>query len=204
MARKADPEKKDNIIGAAILVFARKGYAAARIIDVARAAGIGKGTIYEYFSSKEDLFFSVFQQVMQETEIRMAAAAESGPGSVARRLKGLSEGLISAWLEKLDLYSLVMEFWSAATASASRERFKATFQAGYTAFRQAIAALISEGMAMGEFSKTCRPVEVASGLIGMWDALLLQAWVDDSFDALGTSRACLDVMLKGLEVRESI
>jgi len=203
MARKADPEKKDNIIAAAILVFAQKGYAAARIIDVARAAGIGKGTIYEYFSSKEDLFFSVFQQVMQETEIQIAAAAESGSGSVGQRLKGMADGLISTWLEKLDLYSLVMEFWSAATASASRERFKTTFQAGYQAFRQAIAALINEGVAKGEFSPACSPLEVASGLIGMWDALLLQAWVDNTFDALGTSRICLDVMLKGLEDQES-
>ncbi len=202
MARKADPEKKDNIIGAAILVFARKGYAATRIIDVARTAGIGKGTIYEYFSSKEDLFFSVFRQVMQETEIQMAAAVESGSGSVARRLGGLADGLISVWLEKLDLYSLVMEFWSAATASASRERFKTTFQVGYQAFRQTIAALINEGVAKGEFSPACRPVEVASGLIGMWDALLLQAWVDNTFDALGTSRICLDVMLQGLRSLE--
>ncbi len=110
----------------------------------------------------------------------------------------MADGLISAWLEKLDLYSLVMEFWSAATVSTSRERFKTTFQDGYRAFRQTIAALISEGVAKGEFSPACRPVEVASGLIGMWDALLLQAWVDDTFDALGTSRTCLDVMLKGL------
>jgi AcrR family transcriptional regulator len=198
MARKADPEKKGNIIGAAILVFAQKGYAATRIIDVARAAGIGKGTVYEYFRSKEELFFSVFQQVMQDTEIQMAAAAESGSGGVAQRLKVLADALISAWLDKLDLYSLVMEFWSAATASASRERFKTTFQTGYQAFRQTIAALIQEGVSHGEFSRTCRPVQVASGLIGMWDALLLQAWVDSSFDALGASRVCLEVMLKGL------
>jgi|GEM_PF-186737 len=207
MARKADPEKKANIIGAAILVFAQKGYAATRIIDVARAAGIGKGTVYEYFRSKEDLFFSVFQQVMQDTEIQMVAAAQSGSGGVAQRLKVLSDALISAWLDKLDLYSLVMEFWSAATASASRERFKNTFRTGYQAFRHTIAALIQEGVAQGELSQTCRPVEVASGLIGMWDALLLQAWVDSSFDALGTSRVCLEVMLKGLgnlQDRESI
>ena len=198
MARKADPEKKNNIIGAAMQVFAQKGYAATRIIDVARRAGIGKGTVYEYFSSKEDLFFSVFQQVMKDTEIQMAAALESGSGSVARRLKDMANGLISAWLERLDLYSLVMEFWSAATASASRERFKTTFQTGYQAFRQTIAALIEEGVSKGEFSQACRPVEVASGLIGMWDALLLQAWVDNSFDALSTSRACLEVILVGL------
>ena len=198
MARKADPEKKDNIICAAIPVFARKGYAATRIIDVARSAGIGKGTVYEYFSSKEDLFFSVFQQIMQDSETQMAEAAASNSGSVAGRLKIMADVLITTWLEKLELYSLVMEFWSATTASVSRERFKSAFQAGYQAFREAIADLIREGIDRGEFSRACRPVAVASGFIGMCDALLLQAWLDETFDALGSSRACMDVMLRGL------
>jgi AcrR family transcriptional regulator len=198
MARKPDPAKRDNIINAAIQVFAQKGYAAARIIDVARMAGIGKGTIYEYFRSKEDLFFCVFQQVMQESETQMAAVAASPSGSVTQRLEVIGDALIRAWLDKLELYSLVMEFWSAASASSSRRRFKSTFQDAYRAFRQTIAALIEEGMQSGEFSPACRPVEVASGLIGMWDALLLQAWTDSAFDALGTSRVCLDVMLQGM------
>jgi AcrR family transcriptional regulator len=202
MARKTDPGKKDNIIRAAIQVFAKRGYAATRIIDVARAAGIGKGTIYEYFRSKEDLFFAVFQQVMQDSEAPMAAAVASGHGSVAQRLKILSEGLISSWLGKLDLYSLTMEFWSATTTSASRERFKAAFQEAYRTFRHVLAALIQEGMDQGEFASASRPLEVASGLIGMWDALLLQAWLDNTFDALGTSRTCLAVMLRGMGSRE--
>jgi AcrR family transcriptional regulator len=198
MARKADPDKKDNIIRAAILTFAQKGYAATRIIDVAHAAGIGKGTIYDYFKSKEDLFFAVFQQVMQDSEAPMAAAVGSQSGSVSQRLKMLAEDLISTWLGKLELYSLVMEFWSATTASVSRDRFKTAFQDGYHAFRLSLAALIEEGVAGGEFAPACRPVEVASGLIGMWDALLLQAWVDTTFDALGSAQACLDIMLQGL------
>jgi AcrR family transcriptional regulator len=202
MARKSDPAKKENIIRAAIRVFAQNGYAATRIIDVARAAGIGKGTIYEYFRSKEDLFFAVFQQVMQDSEAPMAAAVASECGSVSQQLKILGEGLISSWLGKLELYSLVMEFWSATTISASRERFKAAFQEGYQAFRQALAALIQEGMDRGEFASDTRPVEVASGLIGMWDALLLQAWIDNTFNALGTSRTCLAVILRGLGARE--
>lgn len=197
MARRADPAKKDNIIRAAIRIFAQKGYAAARIIDVARAAGIGKGTIYEYFNSKEDLFFALFQEFMHESEIRMAATATES-GSVSRRLKEMGDALIGTWLEKLDLYALVMEFWSATTTSASRDRFKAAFQTGYQAFRQDIAALISEGVDQDEFSTACRPLEVASGLIGMWDALLLQAWLDDTFDALAAWRTSLDVMLQGL------
>ena len=202
MARKTDPDKKDNIIRAAIQVFAKRGYAATRIIDVARAAGIGKGTIYEYFRSKEDLFFAVFQQVMMDSEAPMTTAVASGRSSVSQRLKILGEGLISSWLGKLDLYSLTMEFWSATTVSASRERFKAAFQEAYRTFRQALASLIQEGMDSGEFASASRPLEVASGLIGMWDALLLQAWLDNTFDALGTSRTCLEVMLRGLAGRE--
>lgn len=198
MARKSDPAKRDNIIDAAIQVFAQKGYAAARIIDVARMAGIGKGTVYEYFSSKEDLFFCVFQKVMQESEAQMEAVAASPAASVVRRLEVMGDALMRTWLDKLELYSLVMEFWSAASAAASRRRFKSTFQHAYRGFRQTVAALIEEGMRRGEFSSSCRPVEVASGLIGIWDALLLQAWTDSSFDALGASRACLEVMLQGM------
>jgi AcrR family transcriptional regulator len=198
MARKPDPAKRDNIINAAIQVFSQKGYAAARIIDVARSAGIGKGTVYEYFSSKEDLFFCVFQKVMQESESQMEVIAASRSGTVAQRLEIMGDGLMRTWLDKLELYSLVMEFWAAASASASRRRFKGTFQNAYRAFRQTIAKLIEEGMHHGEFSPACQPVEVASGLIGMWDALLLQAWTDSSFDALGSSRVCLKVMLQGM------
>jgi AcrR family transcriptional regulator len=198
MARKSDPAKRDNIIGAAIRAFAQKGYTATRIIDVARMAGIGKGTVYEYFSSKEDLFFCVFQTVMQESEAQMKAVAASPAGSVARRLEVMGDALMRTWLDKLDLYSLVMEFWSAASAASSRQRFKSTFQNAYRGFRGTVAALIEEGMHSGEFSPSCRPVEIASGLIGMWDALLLQAWTDSTFDALAASRVCLEVMLQGM------
>lgn len=107
-----------------------------------------------------------------------------------------------AWLDKLERYSLVMEFWSASSASSSRRRFKSTFQKADQAFRETIAALIEKGMSSGEFSPTCRPVEMEPGLIGMWDALLLQAWTDSSFDALGASWVCLGVMLQGMHLLE--
>jgi AcrR family transcriptional regulator len=43
------------ILEAALIVFSQKGYAAARMEDIAACAGITKGTIYLYFSSKDDL-----------------------------------------------------------------------------------------------------------------------------------------------------
>jgi AcrR family transcriptional regulator len=67
MARPSDPGKKAKIIKAAITIFSQTGYTGTRIAEVARAAGIGKGTIYEYFRSKEDLFFATFEYVIFES-----------------------------------------------------------------------------------------------------------------------------------------
>jgi AcrR family transcriptional regulator len=58
-ARKQN--KKSLIIEAAARVFANRGYNSTLIAEIATEAGIGKGTIYEYFPSKEDLFFAVFE-----------------------------------------------------------------------------------------------------------------------------------------------
>jgi len=48
--------KKHRILNAATIVFTEKGYHAAKVSDVAKMAGIGKGTVYEYFESKKEIF----------------------------------------------------------------------------------------------------------------------------------------------------
>ena len=52
------------IIEAALRLFADRGFAATKLEDVAAAAGIGKGTIYLYFPTKEDLFRAVVRQAV--------------------------------------------------------------------------------------------------------------------------------------------
>ena len=198
MARKADPNKRKLIIQAAASVFAHKGFTGTLMAQVAVAAGIGKGTIYEYFQSKEDLFFGVFEHIMTEASTQVMATAHEENGSVAQRLQSLSNTLIQAWLDQLDLYSLVMEFWSATTNLSCRQRFKTAFQTGYSDFRRMIGALIQKGIDDGEFSTDGDPEKIASALIGTWDALLLQAWLDPDFDALGAAQAHMDIMLKGM------
>ena len=53
MARTADPALRNTILQAARAVFAEKGYADARMNDIAKRAGIAVGTIYLYFKNKE-------------------------------------------------------------------------------------------------------------------------------------------------------
>ncbi|MDN5345160.1 MAG: hypothetical protein PWQ18_1274 [Clostridia bacterium] len=49
-------DKRQHILAAATGVFASQGFYRAKIADIAAAAGVGKGTVYEYFRSKKDLF----------------------------------------------------------------------------------------------------------------------------------------------------
>lgn len=59
----AREQKRQRIMRAAIEVFARKGYFAARMTDVAHAAEVADGTLYLYFEGKEDLLISIFDDI---------------------------------------------------------------------------------------------------------------------------------------------
>lgn len=198
MARKADPNRRKAILDAAARVFAQKGYAAARIIEVAQAASVGKGTIYAYYRSKEELFFAVFESMMLEAGETIAAAAGQLEGSFAERMRKLSDVIIQSWLGQLDMYALVMEFWSATASSPGREQFKTVFQKGYNHLRGVVDTLIMDAKTGGDVAAHCDTGRIASALVGTWDALLLQAWLDPAFDALATSRAFMEVILQGL------
>jgi TetR/AcrR family fatty acid metabolism transcriptional regulator len=66
MARPRTADKRRRILDAAVSVFARKGYFAARVSDVAKKAGVADGTIYLYFRNKEDILVRLFDEVMSE------------------------------------------------------------------------------------------------------------------------------------------
>lgn len=60
--RRRKAERPDEIIAAALEVFVEKGFAAARLEDIAARAGVSKGAIYLYFATKEDIFRAVVEQ----------------------------------------------------------------------------------------------------------------------------------------------
>ena len=61
-------EKRAKILNAAIRVFSKKGRTVTKISDIAEEAGIGKGTIYEYFRSKDEVFSATFNYFMDKQE----------------------------------------------------------------------------------------------------------------------------------------
>jgi AcrR family transcriptional regulator len=81
-ARRAlTEERRKQILDAATKVFAAKGFERATIADVARAAGIAEGSIYNYFKNKDDLLISIPRQALQppveSVVARMRSAADA-------------------------------------------------------------------------------------------------------------------------------
>ena len=70
------------ILDAALRVFAEKGFAAARMDDIAARAGVTKGTIYLYFPSKEEVFKSLAREFVGATISNAALQASKFEGSV--------------------------------------------------------------------------------------------------------------------------
>src|SRR5437867_11479760 len=84
-----DPDKPQQIIEAAIRVFARTGYYSSRVSDIAREAGIASGTIYLYFKTKDEILVTLFREKMAEfvSGLRKDIAGEpDAPAKLRRRV----------------------------------------------------------------------------------------------------------------------
>jgi AcrR family transcriptional regulator len=82
------------ILEAALSVFSEKGYAAARMEDIAAKAGVTKGTIYLYFQNKEDVFKSLAREIVGN---RLASAIQQ-----ARNYSGPARDLLVQLLQTID------------------------------------------------------------------------------------------------------
>lgn len=89
--RKAD--RPDEIVAAALEVFAEKGFAAARLEDIAKRAGVSKGAIYLYFATKEDIFRAVVEQGVAPNLSAVQNILANASADFPFLLRGLVKGL---------------------------------------------------------------------------------------------------------------
>ena len=72
--KEKDRGKHDQIIEAAVKVFAKKGFYNAKVSEIAREASVADGTIYLYFKNKDDILISLFEEKMQMLILRVEEA----------------------------------------------------------------------------------------------------------------------------------
>ncbi|WP_308737619.1 TetR/AcrR family transcriptional regulator [Paenibacillus sp. AR247] len=87
-------ERKEQIKAAALQVFARKGILSAKMSMIAETAGISNGLLYHYFKSKDELFTSLVQEAMAESEAALRSIYDM-PGTPLERIKALTAEILN-------------------------------------------------------------------------------------------------------------
>ncbi len=108
--------KRAVLIQAAIRVFSQRGFHATKMQDIADAADVGKGTLYEYFSAKEELFLAVYRSWMDAYEAAMEEAARSSIDPVSKA-DALIDTTIDFYEHHAEHAAILLEFWAHALRS---------------------------------------------------------------------------------------
>jgi len=89
--RRRRAERSAEIVQAALAVFAERGFAGAKLDEIAARAGVSKGAVYLYFETKEDLFRAVVEQAITPSLAVVQAMAASHSGPLVDLLRGVAQ-----------------------------------------------------------------------------------------------------------------
>ncbi len=174
-------DKRRLLVKSAASVFAEKGYASTRVADIAERAGVGKGTVYEYFRSKEELLFAVFESINFDISARMDEALASGETAEEQLHELLRLGADVA-SEQIDLQPVILDFWAASRGKGFEEDYRRSAVDSYTFFRNLVADFIRKGQENGDFKASIDPAALAVMIVATVDGLGIQLYFDRSID----------------------
>jgi AcrR family transcriptional regulator len=187
------------ILDAALKVFAHKGFAAARMDDIAKEAGVTKGTIYLYFENKEAVFKSLVRAAVGTTLTSVTQDVKTFQGS-ARYLLGMVLTRVAQLLVESDrvvLPKIVISESSNFPWLAEFYRFE-IIERGLELF----ISLLERGMAQGEFRRLpaahVARLCVAPVLLGAIWRVTFAHLDPEPYDYKGLVETHLDILFRGL------
>ena len=190
-----DPDKPQQIIDAALRVFARKGYWSSRVADIASEAGIAAGTIYLYFDTKEEILITLFRDKMAKFVAALWRAIAEEPDAVAKLRR-----LVYLHFEILEQDPALAEVVQVELRQGQKF-FRGPASQEIAAYFALIASVLEEGVAAGRFRPNL-PVKVAAKMLfGAMDQMAT-SWVlgKRGYRLVDTADAVADLFLQGIAV----
>jgi TetR/AcrR family transcriptional regulator, fatty acid metabolism regulator protein len=161
-------DRRRQILGAAVKVFAAKGFHAARVGDIAEEAGVAYGLVYHYFSSKDELLETIFRTTWTDMLARVREVEASGvPATEA--VRQVTALLLRTWRRDPDLVRVLVR---EVTRSPHVQREIQEI----TQAMQALENIIRRGQEAGEFQPELDPRLAAVVFYGALDEVLT-SWV---------------------------
>jgi TetR/AcrR family transcriptional regulator, fatty acid metabolism regulator protein len=188
-------DKRRQLLDAAVRVFARKGFHASRVGDIAEEAGVAHGLLYHYFKSKDQVLEAVFHENWSVLLARISNVEETDEPA-ADQLRHIATIVLRTWLHLPDVVRVVVREFGRSPELAERI-------GELTQPIDAIQRVITRGIERGEFRKDVDPRFAAAVVYGSIDELLT-AWVlgrlpAEEADVATAERTLLEVTLGGLQ-----
>jgi TetR/AcrR family transcriptional regulator, fatty acid metabolism regulator protein len=190
----AADDKRRVLLDAAVRVFARKGYHASRVSDIAEEAGVAHGLLYHYFDSKEELLETVFRETWTLMLDTIKGVEELGEPA-REQLRKVAAIVLRAWRDTPDVVRVLVR---EVTRSPHLQHEVLEID---QAFR-ALERIIAHGQAMGEFRQSLDARFASFVFYGALEEMLT-GWVlgqlpDSDDDIARAERTVVETLCDGM------
>jgi AcrR family transcriptional regulator len=169
-----EEKMRNSILDSAMRAFTQHGYTSTPMDSVAAEAGISKGSIYNYFPSKKDLFIQILERLSNQDEQDLQSLLVRS-GSVRDKV----EQMLDNWNHRLPAYEeigrLFLEFWAVAARDEREGPIKQHLNHLRQRWEKVIAGLVREGIREGSFLTNLDPDIAAALIVSAYDGLSLRS-----------------------------
>jgi TetR/AcrR family fatty acid metabolism transcriptional regulator len=169
----AQEQKRRRILDAAVRAFARKGYHACRVGEIASEAGVAYGLVYHYFTSKDEILETIFRETWTQMLAAIEAVEEDGVPA-AEQLRKVCAIVLRTWKHDPDLVRVLVR---EVTRSPHIQREVEEIEQAYAALQR----IVQRGQEDGEFRADLQPRLAALIVYGALEEILT-SWVMGQLD----------------------
>ena len=186
--------RKEQIVNAAFLCFARKGFHPTTMQDICAEAGLSPGAVYRYFAGKEDIIQSACDEAQATQNVGLIEDALAAPDT-----RSMFHGLAQAFFarfddEDADIYNrATLQLWA---EMAVDDRVRESFSRNYTAVRTGLVEVVREAQRRGDLSAELDADAVASAMFALYEGFRLLKAVDPAIDTANYVRVA-EALLNG-------
>ena len=169
-AKQGAVDKRRQILDAAIRVFARQGFHATRVSDIADEAGVAYGLVYHYFSSKEEVLNELFSE---RWSLLLAAIEETDRNGASPReqLEAVAGFIVDSYRHDPELMKVIIVEVTRAANSFGRTHLPEIRRA-----YDSIAKIVADGQQQGAFRRDIDPAFASMSFYGAIEQLL-SGWI---------------------------
>jgi AcrR family transcriptional regulator len=179
MAKAPPVDKRRQILDAAIRVFARQGFHATRVSDIADEAGVAYGLVYHYFRSKDEVLNELF---VERWSLLLSAIEETDrTGETPRqKLAAVAGFIVDSYRHDPELMKVIIVEVTRAANSFGRTHLPEIRRA-----YQSIAKIVEDGQKQNAFRDDVAPMFASMSFYGAIEQLL-SGWIFDVIPASET------------------